>query len=142
MFACVFDGLLTERSGDRVGVLSNFPTFMEIKTKIQPMVRVKRKFQVTIPNRIREQLHLEVGDLMEAGVSGGTVILRPKAVVDRDVEQDIHEGLEDIARRRTIGPFKSVAEFKAAIKKYEVASLKKSAPRISRASSKIAGKRG
>lgn len=105
------------------------------------MVRVKHKFQVTIPNRVREQLRLEVGDLMEAKVSGGTVILRPKAVVDRDVEKEIQKGLEDIARGRVFGPFKSVAEFKAAIKKYEITSLKESAPRISRASPKIAGKR-
>lgn len=104
-------------------------------------MRVKHKFQVTIPNRIREQLRLEVGDLMEAGVSGGMVVLRPKAVVDRDIEKEIQEGLEDIAHGRVFGPFRSVAEFKAAIKKYEITSLKQSAPRVSRASPNIAGKR-
>ena len=46
-------------------------------------VRVKDKFQVTIPSRLREQLALAVGDILEAEIEGGTIVLRPKAVVDR-----------------------------------------------------------
>ncbi len=47
------------------------------------LVTVKDKFQVTIPSRVREQLALAVGDILEAEVEGGTIVLRPKAVVDR-----------------------------------------------------------
>lgn len=48
-----------------------------------PLVTVKDKFQVTIPSRVRAQLSLAVGDVLEASVEGGTIVLRPKAVVDR-----------------------------------------------------------
>jgi AbrB family looped-hinge helix DNA binding protein len=49
-----------------------------------PLVKVKDKFQVTIPSRVREQLPLAVGDVLEATVEQGVIVLRPKAVVDRD----------------------------------------------------------
>ena len=48
-----------------------------------PLVTVKDKFQVTIPSRVRAQLSLAVGDVLEASVERGTIVLRPKAVVDR-----------------------------------------------------------
>jgi AbrB family looped-hinge helix DNA binding protein len=48
-----------------------------------PLVRVKEKFQVTIPTELREALHLAVGDILEAAVEDETIVLKPKAVVDR-----------------------------------------------------------
>ena len=48
-----------------------------------PLVRVKEKFQVTIPTELREALHLTVGDILEATVESDTIVLKPKAVVDR-----------------------------------------------------------
>jgi AbrB family looped-hinge helix DNA binding protein len=48
-----------------------------------PLVRVKEKFQVTIPTDLREALHLAVGDLLEAIIEDDTLVLKPKAVVDR-----------------------------------------------------------
>jgi AbrB family looped-hinge helix DNA binding protein len=44
---------------------------------------VKDKFQITIPAEVREAIPLAVGDLLEATVSGQTIVLKPKAVVDR-----------------------------------------------------------
>ena len=48
-----------------------------------PLVRVKEKFQVTIPTELREALHLAVGDILEATIENETVVLKPKAVIDR-----------------------------------------------------------
>lgn len=48
-----------------------------------PLVTVKDKFQVTIPAKVRDQLAVAVGDVLEASVEGDAIILRPKAVVDR-----------------------------------------------------------
>ena len=48
-----------------------------------PLVKVKEKFQVTIPTELRETLHLAVGDLLEATIEHDTIVLKPKAVVDR-----------------------------------------------------------
>lgn len=48
-----------------------------------PLVTVKEKFQVTIPAKVRDQVTLHVGDILEASVEEGAIVLRPKVVVDR-----------------------------------------------------------
>ena len=48
------------------------------------LVTVKPKFQVTIPARLRRGLDLREGDIMEASVVDGGILLRPKDIVDRD----------------------------------------------------------
>jgi AbrB family looped-hinge helix DNA binding protein len=48
-----------------------------------PLVKVKPKFQVTIPTEVREAVQIEVGDILEATVQGTTIVLTPKAVIDR-----------------------------------------------------------
>ena len=48
-----------------------------------PLVKVKEKFQITLPVELREVLHLAVGDLLEATIQGQTIVLKPKDVVDR-----------------------------------------------------------
>lgn len=48
-----------------------------------PLVKVKGKFQVTIPADIRQRLALKVGDVLEAEVEENKIVLKPKTVVDR-----------------------------------------------------------
>jgi AbrB family looped-hinge helix DNA binding protein len=48
-----------------------------------PLVKVKPKFQVTIPTEVRKAVQLAIGDILEATVQGATIVLTPKAVVDR-----------------------------------------------------------
>jgi AbrB family looped-hinge helix DNA binding protein len=50
-----------------------------------PLVKLKQKGQMTIPAEIRDQLQLRQGDLLEATTDGRSVILTPKALVDREV---------------------------------------------------------
>lgn len=50
---------------------------------ILPAVKVGPKHQVTIPKEIFERLHLEVGDLVEAGIQGGKIVLTPKQLTDK-----------------------------------------------------------
>lgn len=77
------------------------------------LVRVKQKFQVTIPAAIREQLHLAEGEFLDARTVRGTIVLTPKAVVDRaEVDAAIDEGLEDVRKGRVTGPFKNAKEFR------------------------------
>ncbi len=83
-----------------------------------PLVKVKHKFQVTIPTEIRSKIHLEEGDLLEMNVQDNIIVLKPKAVVDREsVEAAIAEGLSDYQKGRVVGPFESVREFKEKYKK-------------------------
>ena len=68
-----------------------------------PIVKVKGKYQVTLPSSVRDQVGVAVGDVLEATVERGRITLTPKSIVDRDVG----EGLEDFKKGRSIGPFKT-----------------------------------
>jgi AbrB family looped-hinge helix DNA binding protein len=48
-----------------------------------PLVKVKEKFQVTIPTELRGALDLAVGDILEATIEHDAIVLKPKVVVDR-----------------------------------------------------------
>jgi looped-hinge helix DNA binding domain, AbrB family len=71
-----------------------------------PLVRVKAKYQVTLPTSVREKAGLDVGDLLEATVEGNTITLTPKTVVDRELAL----ALEDVKKGRVHGPFSSAKE--------------------------------
>lgn len=70
------------------------------------IVTVKNKFQVVIPQSVREQIGVAVGDILEAKVVRGRITLTPKSLVDRAIA----EGLEDVRTGRVRGPFSSVDE--------------------------------
>ena len=82
-----------------------------------PLVKVKTKYQITLPTELREVVGLEVGDLLEATAKKNTILLNPKVVVDRDAEAGIEQGLRDLRAGRTTPAFRSVKEFKAHLKK-------------------------
>jgi AbrB family looped-hinge helix DNA binding protein len=46
------------------------------------LVRVKEKYQVTIPARLRELVQFHTGDYLEASVYQDGILLRPKHLVD------------------------------------------------------------
>jgi AbrB family looped-hinge helix DNA binding protein len=71
-----------------------------------PLVRVKEKYQVTLPASVRRKAGLAVGDLLEANVEGKKITLTPKSVVDRELAL----ALEDIRKGRVYGPFSSAKE--------------------------------
>ena len=62
---------------------------MSILIREQPMpyVKIKTKGQVTIPVQFRRDLDLKEGDLLEAVVERGGIVLKPKTVVDRYDEE-------------------------------------------------------
>ena len=82
-----------------VGEQFNYPTAMSIVT-------VKNKYQVVIPQAVREQIGVAVGDILEAKVERGRITLTPKSLVDRAIA----EGLEDLRKGRVRGPFDTVDE--------------------------------
>ena len=44
-----------------------------------PYVKVKQKYQVTIPVSVREEVNLHEGDTLEAKVEDGHIVLIPPA---------------------------------------------------------------
>ena len=71
-----------------------------------PLVKIKEKYQVTLPASIRRKAGLAVGDLLEASVEGKKVTLTPKSVVDRELAL----ALEDVKQGRIYGPYLSAKE--------------------------------
>jgi AbrB family looped-hinge helix DNA binding protein len=70
------------------------------------LVKVKEKFQVTLPTEVREKAGVAVGDVLEAKVHGNKITLTPKSVIDRELAL----ALEDVRKGRVHGPFRSAKE--------------------------------
>lgn len=47
-------------------------------------VQVRKKFQITLPKSVRENLHLGEGDLLAVEVRDHSLVLRPQKLIDRD----------------------------------------------------------
>jgi AbrB family looped-hinge helix DNA binding protein len=71
-----------------------------------PLVKIKEKYQVTLPAAVRRKAGLNVGDLLEASVEGEKITLTPKSVVDRELAL----ALEDVKKGHVYGPYRSAAE--------------------------------
>jgi len=57
--------------------------------------------QVAIPKKLHDQLGLTAGDYLEIEVRGGKLVLTPKQLVDKRLE----EAEADARRGRVLGPF-------------------------------------
>ncbi len=77
-------------------------------------MRIKEKFQVTLPVELRTRSGLAVGDFLEVSMEqGGVITLTPKSLVDRHIA----EGLADLEAGRVHGPYESADEAIAALGK-------------------------
>jgi AbrB family looped-hinge helix DNA binding protein len=52
------------------------------------LVTVKPKFQVTLPVKLREQIALQEGDVLDAVLVEEGILLRPKIIVDKQAATD------------------------------------------------------
>ena len=67
------------------------------------LIKVKTKYQVTLPIAIRDKAGVSVGDLLEATVEGNKITLSPKTAIDRELALS----LADMKAGRVHGPFRS-----------------------------------
>jgi len=75
-----------------------------------PQVKVKDKFQVTIPVEIRQRLDMHVGDLLEVEIQGNHIVLKPQMVMDRikafekfqELLRDVHARNENVSDEELI----------------------------------------
>lgn len=49
----------------------------DLRRSMMSIVRITRKYQVTIPKKVREKLKLRVGDLLKVEVEEGKIVFRP-----------------------------------------------------------------
>ena len=85
----------------------------------------KTKFQIVIPQDIRQQVNVEVGDVLEANVEGGKITFTPKSLVDRHLA----EGLEDVRKGRTHGPYDTAATAIQALDAHARRAVKRKPPK-------------
>lgn len=95
-----------------------------------PAVKIGVSRQVVIPKKLHDELGLTPGDYLEVELERGKLVLTPKTLVDKAIEQRLAESFEDFRRGRTHGPFSSA---KAAVR-----SLRQGARRTKRGRKKIA----
>lgn len=81
------------------------------------VLQIRRNFQVTLPSSIRKGLGVGVGDVLEAQVKDGKIILSPKKVIDADQayfwSKDWQEGEKEAERDIKAGrvkKFKNIGE--------------------------------
>lgn len=70
-------------------------------------VKVGASRQIVIPKKIHDKLGLAPGDYLEVEVERGKVVMTPKALMDKQIEKRLAEGLEDLRTGRSHGPFDS-----------------------------------
>jgi len=92
------------------------------------MVRVKRNYQITIPQSLRKFLRLAVGDFLEVEIQEETLVIRPVKLVHPDQEYFFTkewqakegEADQDLVEGKIAGPFGNVKETLKALKTTKV----------------------
>jgi AbrB family looped-hinge helix DNA binding protein len=92
-----------------------------------PISKLGQRRQVVIPKKIWDELGLETGDYVEVQRVKGTVVIKPKKLVDAEdvltpeqkavLDARLAEGLEDIRQGRVLGPFDTEQEAVRALRK-------------------------
>ncbi len=76
------------------------------------LVKIKDKYQVTIPEDVREKIHCEVGELLSITLHGDEIVLKPMVVEEKYSEEEI-DTLEKIFKSpHNRGRIMSADEFK------------------------------
>ena len=87
-----------------------------------PIGKIGQRRQVVIPKEIFDALGLRPGDFVELTRVKGTVMIKPKKIVDADevltpaqkatIDARLAEAEEDMRAGRISGPFQTVAEMR------------------------------
>ena len=68
---------------------------------------------MVIPQRVREQVGVAIGDMLDVKAENGRIVFEPKAIVDRGIAESIAE----LKAGRSNGPFRTHKEFIASLHK-------------------------
>ena len=77
------------------------------------IVTVKNKYQVVIPQHVRDEIGVAIGDVFEAKAEKGKIVFEPKSIVDRGIA----ESMEEFKAGRAFGPFATHKRFLGALHK-------------------------
>ena len=90
-------------------------------------VKVKQNYQITIPNSLRKDLKIAIGDFLEGEIQNGKLVLKPVKLVHPDQAYFYTEEWQkgevqadrDIVRGDVVGPFDNLEDSLNALKKAE-----------------------
>jgi AbrB family looped-hinge helix DNA binding protein len=88
------------------------------------LVKVKKNYQITIPQNLRKLIRLAVGDYVEVDLQDNTLVLRPVKLVPVDQEyfytkewqEKEAEAEKEIAEDKVVGPFGNAQDAIKALK--------------------------
>ena len=88
------------------------------------LVKVKRNYQITIPQNLRRIIRLTVGDYVEVDIQDDTLVIRPVKVIHPDQEyfftkewqEKEAEADREIAEGKVVGPFENTLDALKALK--------------------------
>ena len=72
------------------------------------IVTVKNKFQIVIPQHIRERVRIEVGDILEAGFEDGKITFTPKSLEWNERNPPCELPVRHVAARASVGAIRRV----------------------------------
>lgn len=84
-----------------------------------PTVKVREKYQVTIPEEVREKIPLKVGERVQVTVRDGEIVIQPMAEVPRgqawfwseEMQNQVAKSIREIEQGK-VKVFRSVKEAK------------------------------
>jgi antitoxin MazE len=88
------------------------------------LVKVKKNYQITIPQNLRRMIRLAVGDYVEVDIQDNTLVIRPVKVIHPDQEyfftkewqEKEAEADRDLTEGKVAGPFETPADALEALK--------------------------
>ncbi len=80
-------------------------TIQSTKYPSATVVKIGRSRQVVIPKRLHDALGLTPGDYLDVELKQGKVVMTPKTLVDKPLEEGLAESLADFKAGRVHGPF-------------------------------------
>jgi AbrB family looped-hinge helix DNA binding protein len=97
----------------------------QVKEADMELVKVKRNYQITIPQSLRRLIRLVVGDYVEVDIKDDTLVIRPVKVIHPDQEyfftkewqEKEAEADREIAAGKMVGPFETTSDALKALKK-------------------------
>jgi antitoxin MazE len=88
------------------------------------LIKVKQNYQITLPNSLRKNFNIAVGDYMEMDEREGVIVLMPVKVVhpeqayfySREWQKGEADADKDIDKGDVLGPFENITDGLAALK--------------------------
>ena len=76
------------------------------------LIKVKDKYQITIPENIRKKVHCEIGELLSVTLHGNEIVLKPMVVEEKYSESELNTLEKLFKSPRNRGKMMSAMEFK------------------------------